>query len=302
MSAKFLEAFSGKFAEQWIATLLTPAFIFWAGGAIAAWQKLGWQNLSSWFILLPESLQIASLFGIFLIVSLSALTIQRFDILIIQFLEGYWFQKIRGLNNFLVKQSRNQRSQLIEQLRTLNNLGSSMNTQQRTLYFQCDQQFRYFPDENELLPTRLGNILRSAERRPLKRYGLDAIICWTHLWLLLPDAARTDLSTARSDLNAAARAWIWSILFMVWYPIFGAQWAVSGAIVALVIYNTWILDAARTYADLITAAFDTHRHLLYKSLRFPLPDRTDTEPQHGEQLTRYLWRDHPQAISLKDHN
>jgi hypothetical protein len=29
-AAKFLESVSGKLAEQWIATMLTPAFVFWA--------------------------------------------------------------------------------------------------------------------------------------------------------------------------------------------------------------------------------------------------------------------------------
>jgi hypothetical protein len=301
MSAKFLEGFSGKFAEQWTTTLLTPAFVFWAGGAIAAWQKFGWDTLIKWFIPLPEPLQIASLLGIFLIISISAFIVQRFDVIIIQFLEGYSLQKIQWLDKYLIQISKYRRNKVKEQLRTLNNKGiAALKPGEKSQHFQLDRQFHYFPTESDLLPTRLGNVLRSAERRPLNRYGLDAVICWPHLWLLLPDPVRNDLSTSRNDLNAAARTWLWSILFIIWWPSLGAKWAMLGALVALLTYNTWMLDAAATYADLISATFDTHRHLLYKSLRFPLPTNTDTEIADGDRLTNYLWHEHRQAIDFKD--
>ncbi|MEH1778505.1 MAG: hypothetical protein V7K67_24855 [Nostoc sp.] len=44
MSAKILESFGSKLAEQWVATLLTPAFVFWAGGAAAGLQRFGWKR------------------------------------------------------------------------------------------------------------------------------------------------------------------------------------------------------------------------------------------------------------------
>ncbi|MCC5666814.1 hypothetical protein LC653_23705 [Nostoc sp. CHAB 5784] len=46
MSAKFLESFGSKLAEQWLANLLTPAFVFWAGGAAAGLQHFGWKRPS----------------------------------------------------------------------------------------------------------------------------------------------------------------------------------------------------------------------------------------------------------------
>ena len=239
MSAKFLEGFSGKFAEQWTTTLLTPAFIFWAGGAIAALQKFGWQTLSAWFIPLPEPLQIASLFGLFLTISVSAFIIQRFDLAVIRFLEGYWSGYFQWFSNVLIQQQRNRRNRIKKQLAILNDRGlDNLDSIKKSQHFQLSSQFMSFPSDDDLLPTRLGNILRAAERRPLKRYGLDTVVCWSRLWLLLPEAPRTDLTAARADLNAAARVWLWSILFMIWCPLFGAGWALLGAIVAIWTYYT----------------------------------------------------------------
>jgi hypothetical protein len=142
---------------------------------------------------------------------------------------------------------------------------------------------------DQLLPTRLGNILRATERRPDERYGLDAIICWSRLWLLLPDTTRKDLQAARAELNNAARLWLWSILFSIW-TVLGAWWAIPIAcLTAGVTYYSWILDAATTYADLIDATFDVHRTLLYKSLRWQLPATAAAEIEAGKQLTAYLW-------------
>jgi hypothetical protein len=59
MTAKVMESFGGKLAEQWVATLLTPAFIFWLGGFVTAIQRLGWNTLITRYTAYPEPLQIA---------------------------------------------------------------------------------------------------------------------------------------------------------------------------------------------------------------------------------------------------
>jgi len=150
------------------------------------------------------------------------------------------------------------------------------------------------PEANaDLMPTRLGNILRAAEHKPLAKYGLDAIVCWSRLWLLLPDAVKKDLQAARADLNTAARVWLWSLLFCGWTFVGGSLWAawsmLFGLLSAWFAYG-WALDAASTYGELIEAAFDLHRHLLYQSSRWNLPADPAIEHRVGQELTQYLRR------------
>ena len=108
---------------------------------------------------------------------------------------------------------------------------------------------RVMPQQDALgMPTRLGDILRAAERRPADKYGLDTIACWPALWLLLPAEAKTELVQARSALDNAARTWLWGALFVVWTP-----WTWLAVPVAIVVpalaYYIGILTAATAFGE-----------------------------------------------------
>lgn len=139
------------------------------------------------------------------------------------------------------------------------------------------------------MPTRLGDILRAAERRPADKYGLDTIACWTALWLLLPAEAKTELVQARSALDNAARTWLWGALFVVWTP-----WTWLALPVAIVVpalaYYVGILAAASLFGDLTVSAFDLYRFRLYDSLHLPRPSSPTLERRRdGSRVTRLLW-------------
>jgi hypothetical protein len=325
MTAKVLESFGGKLAEQWVTTLLSPAFIFWLGGFLAAIHRFGWTTLTTQFTFHSEPLQIAILVGCFCGIAVSAFIVQRFDFTTLRFLEGYWHSRLDRIRQRRIRYYRKQRENIEDQRQKLRHTETDRqnelqalkriideqgaeylsnekrkrysqlyeqrltSTEQATL-IQIQKSLRALPrNPSDLMPTRLGNLLRATERRPQERYGLDAIICWSRLWLLLPDTTRKDLQEARAELNNAARLWLWSLLFSVW-TLLGAWWAFPiSAIAAWFTYYVWILDAANTYADLVDAAFDIHRTLLYKSLRWQLPATAAAEIEAGKQLTEYLW-------------
>ncbi len=137
------------------------------------------------------------------------------------------------------------------------------------------------------MPFRIGNILRAAERYSSDRYGLDSIVCWSRLWLLLPDATKKDLQDARTELNNAVRLFLWSSLFLVWTVWSG--WAIPIAAIAATFAYCWIIDAAEVYASLIQATFDLHRNLLYQALTWERPKDPEEERRVGQEVTHYLW-------------
>jgi hypothetical protein len=151
------------------------------------------------------------------------------------------------------------------------------------------------------MPTRLGNLLRAAEERPNRKYGLDTVAVWPQFWLVLPQDTRDELIRGRMGLEAATRGWLWAALFAVWTPL--AAWALPvSVVVATALYYGSMLNAAELYGDLIEASFDVHRAALYRAVRWPLSPTTDDDPLAGAELSQYLWRGTaPRGMKLEQH-
>jgi hypothetical protein len=138
------------------------------------------------------------------------------------------------------------------------------------------------------MPTRLGDILRAAERRPDDKYGLDAVVCWYALWLLLPAETKTELVQARSALDNATRTWLWGALFVVWTPWTWLALPIAVIVPALA-YYIGILAAATLFGELTVSAFDLYRFRLYDHLHLPRPCSPASERRDGRRVTRLLW-------------
>lgn len=291
MYSKFLEGMTGKVAEQWVTNLLTPAFAFWLGGLAACIYRFGWNPLKDWVLQQPQSFQVGLLIvGVIAIVT-SAVIVQRFDRVMLRFLEGYWPRWMRRL-----RQVRTER--YVEQWkRDLQRWGhlygkdeEHLTSEELNEYAQLDWRIVHSPSKpNQFMPTRLGNLLRASEYRSRDKYGLDAVVCWPRLWLLMPDSTRKELQESRAALNSAVRICLWSLLFLVWTPL--AWWAPLGAFPIAWLSYRMVLNTAAVYVDLLEAAFDVHRNLLYQSLRVKLPESPTKESEDGKKLTQYLWRE-----------
>jgi hypothetical protein len=300
MTAKVLEGAGGKVAEQWISSLLTSAIVFWAGGLVAVIQRFGWQPFADWFTKQPEPLQLALLVAVLGGAIASAAVVERFQLMALRGLEGYWHPIFNELKDHLIRRQIKIKGKLELQFQDLDHR-PRLTSRDRQLLTKLDRQLSDFPvQDSDVMPTSLGNILRAAELRSLDKYGLDAVICWPRLWLLLPESAKADLQAARAELNATARLWIWSWLFLVWTV--WAWWAAPIACFSAWFAYHWAIAAAKTYGDLIEASFDLYRGLLYEALRLPLPTDAATEADRGRELTQYLWRGtlpDPQASFVK---
>ena len=292
MLPKFLESLGDTLAKEWVAKVFTPAFIFWFGGLLSwlSCSPLNGYTLEQWLNQKPLVQTLLTLISGLLVVAISAIVAQSLEQPILRLLEGYWPRWMRPLRRALIRQQRIKAERAENRFQTLATKGLENFTLEETdEYVQLDWQLKQTPTPSDrLMPTRLGNILRAAERRSLEKYGLESVICFPRLWLLLPNEVKTELTEARARLNTMARVWSWSLLFLIWS--IWAWWVIPVGIVAAVLAHRWMLDSAVIYGDLVESAFDLHRTALYKSLRLPLPQNPTAERRMGQALTDYLWR------------
>ena len=288
----FWEGVASALATRWVQRVFAPAFIFWAGGFLCLVWRDGWDGYEAWWNALDSGQLLLLITGALVLVAASGTVIQRLDGTMLRWLEGYWpaWPIIRGLRRWLTV--RYQRS-IEEAEQTVVSLTGKA-PEELTFYElvrlnKAEDRIGYAPRQpHQLMPTRLGNILRASERRPRARYGLETVYVWPRLWLLLPEQAREDVANAREALNSSVRLVAWGLLFILWSWV--AWWAfIPGLLVAVVAYH-WAMNQAKTYGDLLVACFDLYRFDLYRALHWPLPANSATEKSHGERLTQYLYR------------
>jgi hypothetical protein len=298
MLAGFWGAVGGKLADRW-AAVAGPAVVFWAGGILAwVYAGPGWERLSritDWLNKQEAGAQIAALLGGLVVVVASALVVQRVTTPVLRLLEGYWPRWAGGLTGRLRERARKNAEAddaSWQQLQAEFEKPAKVEQRARQLseLAELEQRRQHRPSVPErLLPTRIGNILRAAETRPYDNYGLEAVVVWPRLWLVLPDSVRQELSTARASLDSSVAAVIWALGFCAFTPL--AWWAAPvGAGIAVMGWRWWVPNRAEVFADLVEATYDLYRGTLYRQLRWPLPTSPADEQQAGENLTKYLLR------------
>jgi hypothetical protein len=303
----FWNGMAGKLAEHWAARLLTPALLFWATGALAwCWSRrpdsargdglltdfsAAVEHRAEALGRLSTPAQITWLVLALLLVAGSAMAAERLTAPFLRLLEGYWpAGRPRWLWQSLVNLARRRRRQLRDEwgeLRRLESRGPSEQMREGVLA----RRLHSLPPEELAMPTALGNILRAGELRPARRYGLDAVVVWPRLWLLLPDTTSQEISGARAGLDGAGRSIMWLVAAVAWSAF---VWWLGPLVLAgaVLLYRSAVLPAALVYSDLVEAAFDLHRPALYEALRLPLPERAQDEAAAGRALTQYLWEGH----------
>ncbi|MFE2264925.1 hypothetical protein [Streptomyces griseosporeus] len=290
----FWSGVGGKLAERW-AALTAPALVFWLGGLLAWTHARGgaraWEAPADWLKRQPAGGQAVVLLGLLCAVGATAVAVDRLTRPVLVLLEGYWPAPLRPLRRKLTERVQRRRQTAQDDFQTLAPAihGGTATAEQRERYASVDRALRRLPTGPRLLPTRTGNVLRAAETRPIDKYGLDAVVVWPRLWLLLPDPVRDELGGARRALDSSVRACVWGVLFVAFTP--WTLWALpAGLAVAVAAVYVWVPARAEVFADLLEAAFDLHRGALYTQLRWPLPANPAEERVTGRRVTTYLLR------------
>jgi hypothetical protein len=217
------------------------------------------------------------------------------QLVIIRLFEGYWPKifypfEVIGLriqkNTFIDIQ--NEEDKEVEEI----NNGDNEKIKEINSKYQL-KRILYYPDYERILPTGLGNILRAAEDFVKTKYGLDAIITWTRLYILLPDSVKTLLNDQRMKLDMSTRL---SFIFLL-STIISSIFFVKISLLSLIPIATFILlvisyqgskQVAYGYGQLIHTAYDLYRFDLLKQLKIPLPKNIEEEKKKGQEISGFL--------------
>ncbi len=105
-------------------------------------------------------------------------------------------------------------------------------------------------------PTWIGDRLRACQVRIARAYRLDLPVVWPRLWLIIPDAARTELGAARDAFSAAARLTAWAVLYLalgvLWWP------AALVAVVTGIAAGVRAREATENLAGLVESTVDLY--------------------------------------------
>jgi hypothetical protein len=138
--------------------------------------------------------------------------------------------------------------------------------------------------ERPARPTWGGDRLHAAALRLERDYHLDLAIVWPHLWLILPDAPRAEITTARQALTRATTLFAWALLYL---PL--VVWWWPAALITIILTLTGQVrtrTAVDTYALLLEATTRVHSAELARHLGLDLTEPLTAEA--GDDLTRLL--------------
>jgi hypothetical protein len=155
-----------------------------------------------------------------------------------------------------------------------------------------------FPgSESLVLPTRLGNVIRSFEYYPDREYGMDAVTLWPRLIAKVDKdyAALVDDSKTSFDfmLNGSALSVVLALLTLLAGLIYGAPLAARATLIlwiaqtliftvlSFILYFQSISRAAN-WGEMVKGAFDLYRNDLLKLLGFDQKLKT-------KEAERKLW-------------
>jgi hypothetical protein len=214
---------------------------------------------------------------------------------IVQFFEGYWgrsslAQTLRSqrilryqlLCRELDKETRDAEDKLSEQKK------KGVNRAEARTPFRSrrDEAYRIretFPRAyDNMMPTRLGNVLRRAEIQAGSQYKLNALQVVPHIMLVAPQSHVDYVSDQRSQLDLAVRMTFMSALstataiLFLWHCHFWIFIALIPYMFAYISYRGSII-AARHYGASLDILINIDRFELYKRLNVRFPEGTAEE-------------------------
>lgn len=204
-----------------------------------------------------------------IVVSVSRTVTRAISFPILRILEGYGWDKVPFLGSWMkVRRIASFKKQLQDAVDTKDQGTPEEITEKQDF-------INSMPATSRVLPTRLGNILRSGEDYANDRYALDGMRTWSRLWFCIPSHARSILRGARKEIDQAVDGLIWAVLSLGWAYFLSGQYiylSLAISTVWTIIAYSALLRHAEAWSELLRATFDLYRFNLYTTLSLPLPE------------------------------
>ncbi len=247
----------------------------------------------------------------------SALILHPLQFAIVQLLEGYWgstrigrlFQVRRQVTQLhrLGRATREQERQN-ESIATLEQSEVDVDAQllesttaRRTELMMtlaaasaAADEIATFPDSpQKIMATRLGNVLRRAEMRAGRSYGLPILMSATHLGMVADPAHTAYVQDQRTQLDLTARICASSLFAAAGTATFmwpHGLWLLSALIPYTAGYLAYrgAITAATSYGQALSAWSDLNRFALYTALHLPAPSSATDEQQQNAAVRDLL--------------
>ncbi len=277
---------AGFLDKRFVLNVVLPALGFWGGLALLAAGGTGWANAARWWSARSGFEQAllagAAVAGLLLFSYLASGLVTSLT----RLWEGYWPGGMR---------SRLAVSRIGRHTRRWNDLRLADDSDYM-------RRFYGFPVRKaDVMPTRLGNVLRAAEDYPGdgERYGMDAVFYWPRLYLVLPADTRSLVEGYRSGLDRMILLASLAVAFppaaLVVLALAHASWlawgvatAVSAAVAAAGYLGA--VSAAVAFGDLLRSCFDNYRRTLLTQLGLVPPPSLDEERKLWATLKQQLYQ------------
>ncbi len=324
MFSTFLKEINGYFDRRFFLSAFFPVLAFWILSLGMGFMLWGTQTLLEFWQKQPAELKTVITIGSLGILLFIAYFFHIFQTNLTRLYEGYWdnipilswWGKFR--RQFYQHQwdfLQNETFLLVEEITALESdipkTESSLQTWERhqkldelhnKLSVLEREWFLFLPPiRAQVMPTQLGNILRTSEIYPFQRYKIDAVVMWSRLQSILPKDFIKNLRDAKANLDlflvVTTLAGLFSIGWGIGIGIFTNRWdlfifASVGWIVALLSYSG-VLQAARSYSELIKSSFDLYRWELLKAFHLKMPESYEGERRIWDQVNSLIYRNYP---------
>jgi hypothetical protein len=197
MIASILSQVTGQLEKRFILNAFFPVLVFAlaVGATITAGIEGPVAAIEAWEADSGGAkalLAIAAVAGVFLLANLLSNAMQQ----VIIFFEGY------RLPMWLTASAR--RRQLSRASRLLKKAQTGIEQEREEAADRFQLTFPVWPQKltaDDVAPTRLGNVLQSAESYPMQRYGVDSVRIWPRLSPLIAEPILSSMTAARTSME-----------------------------------------------------------------------------------------------------